>query len=129
MKRLAFFVVVLGLSLFSARSHAQTTGIDLQHDCQLMLATNRTADDSIHAAHCLGFINGVGYSIKMWEGYVKQKQLDRKDVPACLPENGTGEEFVKVVLHYLDEHPNRLHESYGLVVVFALHDAYPCTAK
>jgi hypothetical protein len=128
MKLIAIFAVVLGLALSSTPSHAQKTGIELQHECQAVLVTNRTVDEAVNAAHCLGYISGVAYSMTMWEMGNKDKRVALEYVPACLPDSGTNEEYVKVVLHYLDGHPNQLHESYGLVVFFAFHDAYPCHA-
>lgn len=129
MKRFVFAAVVLGLVLAAARSHAQDTGIDLQRDCQSVLTQNRTSEEAISAAHCLGYISGAAFSITMWERTNKDKHLGVESVPACLPENGTNEEYVEVVLHYLNENPNKLHFSYGLLVFLAFRDAYPCPAK
>jgi hypothetical protein len=129
MKRFIFVALVLVLALPSACTHAQDTGIDLQHECQAVLATDRTTEQSIQASHCLGYISGAAFSISMWQGFNKGKSRGLEDVPACLPEKGTNEEYIKVVLRYLDKNPNRLHVSYGVLVFLAFNDAYPCTAK
>lgn len=128
MKLFALIAVVLALGLSAGRSHAQT-GIELQHECQAVTAAAPNANDAMEGAHCLGYISGVAFSISMWEGVNKAKSLGTDTVPACLPGNGTSEEYVKVVLRYLDQNPNKLHEGYGLLVFFALRNAYPCPAK
>ena len=125
MKHFALAATVLALGMFSTRSHAQDTGVDLQEECQVALSPN-TAGDYQKAAHCFGYVSGAAFAITMWEGTNKEKHLGLEDVPACLPKNGTNHEYVRVVLHYLDEHPNKLHESYGILVFLALRDAYPC---
>lgn len=129
MKRFALAAVVLGVTLSASRSQAQNTGIDLQRDCKPVLAANMTAAESVNAAHCLGYISGAAFSITMWQATNKDRHFGLDTVPACLPDKGTSEEYVKVVLHYLDENPNKLHLSYGLLVFLAFRDAYPCTAK
>ena len=47
-------------------------------------------------------------------------------VPACIPEEATNFELARVVVKYLNDHPNQLHKSYRLLVMLALEDAYPC---
>ena len=128
MKPFVFIVVVLGLCLSAGRSHAQT-GIYLQHECQAAVIASPNATDMVEGSHCLGYISGVAFSITIWEAANKDKHFGLETVPACLPDNGTTEEYVKVVLRYLDQNPNKLHEGYGLLVFFALRDAYPCPAK
>lgn len=132
MKGLAFVAVVLGIALSvpAAKAQGTATGIDLQKECQSAVEAYKSTEIiSFRAAHCIGFITGVAYTMSMWEATNNDKHLSLESVPACIPEAATPEEYVKVVLHYLDEHPNRLHESEGLLVFFALHDGYPCPAK
>jgi len=136
MKRFAFVAVVLGLSLSlsAAHSHAQgtLTGINLQRECQSAVEAYLKPPDtilSVGAAHCIGLVTGIAYGMTMWETTNTHKHLSMETVPACIPEAATSEEFVKVVLHYLDENPNQLHESEGLLVFLAFHQAYPCSAK
>jgi hypothetical protein len=35
-------------------------------------------------------------------------------------------EVATVVVKYLNDHPNKMHEKYFVVVILALADAYPC---
>ena len=54
-------------------------------------------------------IAGAAFSISIWEAANKDRHIGLDLVLACLPDNGTSEEYLKVVLHYLDENPNKLH--------------------
>lgn len=131
MKRLAFVAAFfIGLALPSrAQDQPKDTGMELQRDCQEVIAKQRTDQDRANAIHCLGYVAGVAFTMSMWEGIAKHNQVGVEQVPACLPQNATAGEYVRVVLHYIDEHPNDLHQSYGVLVYVALAKAYPCPAK
>ena len=47
------------------------------------------------------------------------------DIP-CLPWEAEVSDLIRVVLRYVDEHPERLHENRSFVVRDALNAAYPC---
>ena len=129
MKQFALLLVTFGIVLSPTHSQGQFTGIDLQHECQSAVEAMKTKQVTFQAAHCIGFVTGVAYTMSMWEQTNKDTHQSLQSVPACIPEAASPEEYVKVVLHYMDEHPNQLHNSEGLLVFFALHDAYPCKAK
>jgi hypothetical protein len=44
----------------------------------------------------------------------------------CLPEKSTRAELIKVYLRYVDQHPNEGHKDFGVVVLNALWQAFPC---
>jgi len=46
----------------------------------------------------------------------------------CIPGNATILQMSRVVVKYLRDHPERLHEIPGILVHAALHDAFPCPA-
>jgi hypothetical protein len=129
MKRLAFLAVVVALSLFPVRSRAQQvgpTGIQLQEECQAAIALEakkeQTKGEYGKAAHCIGYVNGVSITLREWQ------RIDKQSARVCLPDKATTGEYLKVVLHYLDQHPNKLHMVYGVLILEALKDAYPCSA-
>lgn len=43
----------------------------------------------------------------------------------CPPQSATVDHFLAVVLKYLKDHPERLDEPFGSLVLFALREAYP----
>ncbi|MGA2086582.1 MAG: Rap1a/Tai family immunity protein, partial [Terracidiphilus sp.] len=75
--------------------------------------------------HCLGYLSGVTDTYLFWK-YTNNTQKAKVYVPACIPEGATNFELARVVVKYLNDHPNQLHKSYRLLVMLALEDAYPC---
>lgn len=57
----------------------------------------------------------------MWadEGYVK----------TCLPDDAPIAQYARVVVRWLREHPEKLHEPKSMLVMEALEDAFPCLAQ
>ena len=130
MKHLAFIVVSLALSSLPVLpQEKKDTGIDLQRECLAIQATSRSSYDYQQAAHCFGYIMGVRVPLRIWQETNSEKHLPLTDVPACIPLEATNGELVQVVLHYLDQHPNKLHMGYDELVLLALGDAYPCSAN
>ena len=45
----------------------------------------------------------------------------------CVPPTGIeNDQLVRVVKKYLDEHPEDLHQSARILILFALREAFPC---
>lgn len=44
----------------------------------------------------------------------------------CLPPNGGRVELIKVFLKYVEDHPEKLHENFALVLLQAMWKAFPC---
>lgn len=63
-------------------------------------------------AFCLGFIAGV--------------QAVNEGTKVCTPEGVTYAQTEDVVVKYLQDHPERLHESSARLVADALSGAWPC---
>lgn len=47
---------------------------------------------------------------------------------ACIPDKASVLQLARVLVKWLREHPERLHESKGILLVAALKDAFPCAA-
>ena len=45
---------------------------------------------------------------------------------SCMSDNVTVEQSVRVVVHWLDRHPQRLQENFVKLAMPALHEAWPC---
>ncbi len=56
---------------------------------------------------------------------VKQYAFDSLRGP-CIPENGTLLQFARVLVKWLREHPERLHEAKSVLTMAAFKDAFPC---
>jgi hypothetical protein len=121
--------MVLAIALWApAASGANTsTGVQLLEECQLAVkeTSDLTAPKLSKLVHCLGYLNGVSDSYKLWNRDHKFTK-DSVPPPACLFDDVTTFELTRVVVKYLNDHPNKLHEDYGTLVTDALRDAYPC---
>jgi hypothetical protein len=45
---------------------------------------------------------------------------------ACLPEEGTLTQLIRVFVSYAEKHPEELHKQAGLVALDAIQAAFPC---
>lgn len=53
--------------------------------------------------------------------------IPRKIVPFCVPANKiTGGQVARVIVKYLKDHPERLHENETFLAIQALQAAFPC---
>jgi hypothetical protein len=48
------------------------------------------------------------------------------NISVCPPEQATTKQLTTVIVRYLEKHPERLHESFNMLALVALHEAWPC---
>jgi hypothetical protein len=46
--------------------------------------------------------------------------------PLCVPDDATNGQMVRVVVSYIDRHPERMHQSFAYLAFDALKEASPC---
>ena len=44
----------------------------------------------------------------------------------CMPEGGSNQQAVRIIVSFLKAHPERLHEDVVILSIDALHQAWPC---
>ena len=131
--------VLLGLTPAHAAAQENTdvpasiTGVGLLEDCRE--AAKGSGDRSIDYAksgQCLAFINGFVQGIIFGEANAR-RYWPLKATPAadlrhiyCQPEGATLGQFVLVVVKFLSDHPERLHEYQATLVASALQAAFQC---
>jgi Ssp1 endopeptidase immunity protein Rap1a len=126
MKRLlvAIFLCVTG------EAKAEWNGRELMSLCQHFESVERSA--STNDGFCLGFINGVAEAWKETQ-LMDIKTNDSKMVPPnlkfCLLKPYFPHELIYVVKKYLQDHPAELHLDATSLVISALHDTFPCSAR
>ena len=69
---------------------------------------------------CDGFIDGVGDGFQSFALYIGRR------LPFCYPQDATVEQVRRVIVKYLEEHPQDLHYSAAESAFIALGDAFPC---
>jgi hypothetical protein len=96
--------------------------------CKAMERYNETGvvDNEFSVGFCLGAINGVRTSVEFTRKLLEESRNTRS-LMACIPKNGvTLEQTIRIVLRYLESHPADLHYSEGILIMFALKEAFPC---
>jgi hypothetical protein len=74
------------------------------------------ADEALMQGLCAGFVYGFGQAMAAGEHI-------------CPPKGVTTGQSVAVVVKYIEARPERMHESFGKLVLEALIVAWPCKAK
>jgi hypothetical protein len=120
--------------------HGLTDGATLLDACE---QTERMVDAAKEFL-CYGYIEGVADSLEV-HGLIewgnRQSRIARGDLTEaardasarppifCSPAGGTYGQYVKVVLKFLRDHPERLHEHRRNLVEDALQNAFPCPVR
>ena len=101
------------------------TGSDLAHDCRTWVRWQDShglpADDALDATQCVEYIKGA-IDAYIYAGTYFMKPADS----ICMPQGFTGEQAVRIVLKYLDSHPETLHLDAGGLVWVAIHSDFAC---
>jgi hypothetical protein len=115
-------IVSLVLLITSPAFAATTTGIydgnELLSQCKEAVKVGEgrvTGVNYFDAGYCLGVIMTVNF---MWG-----------DTSFCIPAKVTNDQEVRVVVKFLNDHPEQLHISEFLLVNGALVNVWPCKKK
>ena len=126
MNRPIFLLCVLA-SAASMPDRARADGNEILAKCQVAVrfangeVTTLDANQSGDMGFCVGLVQGVTHMVAFLE--------DRVPGVACLPPNITNAQAARVLVRFLSEHPELLHEGETLLVMKALHEAFPCAAN
>ena len=99
-------------------------GNELMNHCRhWQKATDRGFDEDtvgISVGMCAGLIGGYTDSMRDFANVFTQK------FNLCIPNNAKWGQRIKVVIKYLEEHPEKLHMHYAILLLEAMSDAFPC---
>ena len=128
--------ILLFVALFATviSAEAETTGNDVLKNCQtaVRFADNNGAPtgELYDSGWCFGWVSAALELTKAyneWSDFTKQKPTL---LQFCLPDSGIPViQAVRVVVKYLKEHPEQLHEDGMGLTVAALIDSFPCRRK
>ena len=109
----------LSVLVFVGTVHGQgMNGNDFHDYCRAALA--KDTQSSARAGLCLGFLDAYRQLALM----LPEARL------ACFPAPGVGQEqYIKILVKYLDDHPAKLHLPAAQLVYDATQEAFPCPAK
>lgn len=120
---------VLLFGLFGAGTVAQDgasrTGADLLTQCQLVNKSDLNSLEMLSSIQCVSYLRGMSNALVIWKAFSDDRKKANPPL-ACVPDGVPPRELAMVVLKFLNDHPTKLHEAYGIVAFSALVDAYPC---
>ena len=71
--------------------------------------------------YCMGIVNGVSQIMAIQGAAALGSTLH-----ICPPEEATINQYIRIILKYLNDNPAKLHQSNVLLIADVLKDAYPC---
>ena len=92
------------------------SGNELSEDCKTSDGNSATFQDGV----CLGYVLGAKDSFEF------AAKVHHVTPDFCIPDGVTNGQVVKVVVKYLNNHPEDLHYSAESLVVYALGAAFRC---
>ena len=114
-------ITLLTLMWINSSQATFMTGISLLENCN---------GGTKAKALCVGYIEGVlDYDVtrQMWHGSDRKEEGWRpREFSICAAYGITGDQTVKIVTKFLNEHPEELHSDASSLVALALMDAFPC---
>jgi hypothetical protein len=118
MKTLLLTILLLSFGQAQAgiENYATDTGSQLLEQCEAHI--DKTI--MVKSALCVGFIRGV---YNTHETFTNWKQMDKR---WCMSDGITYTQAIRVVIKFLQEHPEELHLSASGLVSNAFSDAFPC---
>lgn len=120
MKRVTAVAAALALAVATAtaaQSEMRQDGNELLRYCR---AETDDGGNRWLAGWCSGFVWGVSLAADSWRAQAMEDQSCR------MPDGVTGAQLVRIVVSYLEQHPEELHEDQLLLVTRAMTDAFPC---
>ena len=122
MKKLIYSIILLCITYSVNASSDPSNGSTLLKRCQsaIDLTNKLPMDHDIYgSAYCFGFIQGFSESNTFFSALKNTRFF-------CIPEQVTLLQKTRVVLKYLTDHPNKLHENESYLVYDALLEGFPC---
>ncbi len=130
MRRLISIIVITAFLLIPSISFCQDnlSGDSLLRDCNNALGgfNSLARNDAIFAGNCIGVLYGY-YSLGLM--YLAYLQNYPEIPKICFPTDealSTGQ-LAKILVKYLENHPERLHENPSRLMWDAFTEAFPCS--
>ena len=131
------FAVCLGITAISARADVESTKQDgnklLNYCSQAVKDTEPgTAEEHFKIAWCLGYIYGFKDG---FDGLALVSAKDDTDFTKlrhsyiCFPEGSTIDQAIRVLVKFLKDHPERLHQPSFTLAEEAFAEAFPCQTR
>ena len=131
-----FLIIILSQNLWAKNGFSSVKGKDLMQWCAVALGVleqKNISKDVIaitsDAEQCFTYIVAVNDALFMQAG-ILSGVIENKDaqiqMPYCFPDNVGLDEYIKVILKYINENPDALDVHASIVVYAAFKKNYPC---
>lgn len=95
------------------------SGNHLLNACNTFMSDNKqdmSYSEGLDAGYCVGLVSGIAETI-----------ISSDSPTACFPKSSvTREQTVRIVVKYLNNHPEQLHLSASSLVMVSFEEAFPC---
>jgi len=81
------------------------------------------------AGYCAGVVRTYRQRLQFIYGVEKPGYLDKTIIPCSLPEGVTDQQLVRVLVKFLEKHPEKLHYWEAYFIENAFREAFPCKVK
>ena len=123
-------LMVVALTVMMAQEDVQTAQARRMFSGAGLLDLCEKVDDKVYgvaAATCHGYIEGLSDTVFQYEQMLAVAAgSEARGMRTCLPEGATYDQYTRVVVKYLRDHPEKLHEPRGGLAYDALVRAFPC---
>jgi|SRR5215469_1142693 hypothetical protein len=112
----AILVAIALVAVPTATSAGEFTGNDLLPACRDFV-DKQFHKDPLNQGQCIGIIQALAFAA------IDQPFQSSR---SCPPENVTVGQLTTVVVRWLEKRPQDWHKPFFTLVLYALHDAWPC---
>ena len=122
-------LLIITLVTFSNTTLAFKSGNDLLRGCSAVLHTLDTgmaSDQKFGQGYCLGLVNGIRLANDLYAPVFLDQGLPNEERLFCMPVDTELGQVVRVIVNYMNAHPEKLHLEPIELVYPALNRAFPC---
>ncbi len=130
MRKAILLMFVLAISRAPSAAQSVTDGNALLQDCSIVVrgydgANVTTSLENLNEGTCMGLLRGIADTMALW-GSLDHGPVDASAFHGCLPDSLKTIQLARIVVKYLNDHPEKLHLPDTRLVMMALADAFPC---
>jgi Rap1a immunity proteins len=124
-------LLVTAMCLCSVASAQDADGNLLLKHCNVAIRfvdapTSVTSQEAESGMYCMGLVRGIVDTVMLWQESDKAFKNRVSPGRPCLTTEIKTSQAVRIVVKYLNDHPEQLHHDDSLLVVVALKTAFPC---
>jgi hypothetical protein len=129
MRPVLMVALLIGLSIEVA--HAQPhDGNELLQECNAAIVEVDHSDvakpsDALSVGLCFGMVRGVMETMLVWQ-IADNAHKQEPFWGSCIPADVSPTQAVRIVVKYLNDHPEELNRGDSTLVMSALSKAFPC---